>query len=258
MMHPVVLNPRITACKDTTAQGPCSRDVAYAIDGTTLSETPATTTPDKTQSKVLTLYGMHCDLGSRLTNTPFSKCFFTNALDHTPGVTNCNLISTDTWELTPASTCAPRSTTWGYHHGAGPGGECLVIAQDWLNVAYELHTIHGLISADTAANSGSTFCQKFVPPDVPCEILLPGEIDHGIIPTDMVDMKTVTGGVKCGPKPVLSVVGGSKVTIAPGLTTDLSFDISEGGIFRATSSLRAVKAVAGTYSRAVVVQVSPY
>lgn len=260
VLHPELVNPRIVECKKSSNYE-CGSVSKYGSDGTMLVDVQPAVTPNPRYSKVVVAYGMHCDRGDGLTGVPFTGCTWVSPSDprtqHAPVVSNCSLKSTDSWELSPGSTCDTPSI-WGGHVGAGPGGECVVFAQKGQSSGPALHTIRGVISAVTAANAGSVFCQKMLPPNVQCDIDLPSVIDHGSVAPTSASSVQIQGRVDCGSNPVITIVGGERVVIAAGITTRLTHTITGDGALRIASELVAVNGVPGSHQASVIIRVSPY
>lgn len=259
---PVLLNPRITSCDDRLGYGPCTTNVKYTSDGVQFIDVATVSTPDPSADLRVIAYGMHCSHGNLLTGVPFSGCQWRRPTGrHMPLVSGkCQLINSSSWQLTPDSTCAVVTAFWDTHDGAGPGGECVIFSQS-VAVPYgttALLTPMGVLDATTVANSGNRFCQKALPPDVQCDIVLPDLIDHGTIQPSSHNTAVINGTVDCGTRPNLSVLGGADLTLGAGVTTRISTDIKDGGIVYVTSSLRTTDAAPGEYRATFVLRVSPY
>lgn len=261
-LHPVLLNPVISQCEQLGQQGECSFNVFYASSGTQLADVAELGPPNPMGGVWLSSIGVHCADGSALTHVPFSKCIFTPDRIHSPRMnTSCRLISTKSWELKNPESCTFTSKTWGGHGGAGPGGECVLIVQDAPSVAWTANmafTIHGLLNPNVVANSGNTFCQKPLPPNVRCDIALPPTLDHGEINTNSHSVVSVDGTLDCGGQPKLTVMGGGKLHLGPGLSTVVTAQMDGASRVRVTSTLDAINAEIGEHSGAAIVLVSPY
>lgn len=258
VLHPVLVDPVISKCTGGI-EGPCSAQVYYTASGTQLVDIPEIGKPDPTKGTELAAVGIHCDRGSQITGKPFSVCnFFHGAPSHTPEITNCHLKDTTSWELTTTSTCSLTRSTWGQHTGAGPGGECIIFIQKSSGFAPNYPTIHGLLNATTAANSGNRFCQKAVPPTVPCDITLPGDIDHGVIGPNANSKISIDGLLNCGTDPKVAVLGGDRLQLATGVYSHVTVRTSGANAIRVTSDLTARGGAIGVHAASVVVIVSPY
>lgn len=255
VLHPVLVDPKITSCsQDKNFPDRCSNVVYYSAAGLAMTDVLPLTQPVAAGSVTqLEALGIHCESGSSLTGKPFSKCRFTTDTIHAPTLVNCRLKSVKSWELKDPGACALSSLAWGGHGGAGPGGECVFFVQKG-----KLTTIYGTFSADSVANSGSSFCQKPLPPDVTCEINLPSIIDHGVIEPNAHSVVSISGSVDCGGKPVLTILGGGKVPLAPGVTTVLTSQMIETDFVVLTSTLDAINGTPGGHSASAVVIASPY
>ncbi|OJT44269.1 hypothetical protein [Serratia plymuthica] len=258
--HPVLVNPRISECSWQWVGGDCSARVAYASDGTMLADVAELAPPVPGSGRTLVTIGLHCSFGSSLSGSAFSSCEFRDDGMHAPRVNNCFLVSESSWELTPSSTCELLNNTWSAHSGAGPGGECVLFVQSGQvrSGSQTVSTINGLLTANAIANSGSVYCQKPLPPNVSCDISLSPTLDHGVIGPDTHSVVDLEGTVNCGAKPVITILGGSKVQLAPGVTTELTTQLLGTDRVRLTSALDAINAEPGDHSGSVVVLASPY
>lgn len=260
VLHPVIIDPTITGCKASDDDGPCSLLVTYK-GSTVLADVAAAEPPNPVDPDDLALVaiGVHCNHGNALLGVPFSGCDFREGNEHAPVVANCTLKSVSSWELTASSTCNLRVSTWGIHQGAGPGGECVLFVQARNGQASGwARSIHGTVAPDVVANSGNAFCQKPLPPDVTCAVLLPDSIDHGTISPNSQNTASIEGDIDCGNKPVITFAGGRRITLAPGVTTELTAHVLGGGRVKITSDLIAVNGEAGYHSAATVILISPY
>lgn len=263
VLHPVLTNPRITACGDAVpgnyTDGPCSVNVKYDWGPSTMIDIFPQGVPDPHLGTELVAIGMHCQRGNMFTGTPFSGCNFVGTQSHAPKLTNCRLKNTDSWLISSDSTCDVTTiTNSSGHYGAGPGGECVIFAQRNAIANGVVNSIHGILDANTVANSGNRFCQKPLPPSVECDISLPDMIDHGVIGPNSSSTTTLDGTISCGSNPVVSFVPGSGIDLAPGVTTRLSSKLSSGGRIQITSDLKANNGAPGAHRASVVVLVSPY
>jgi hypothetical protein len=111
---------------------------------------------------------------------------------------------------------------------------------------------------DMLANSGGSFCQKPLPPGVVCDIVLPPTLDHGVVGADVHSVMALEGTVNCGVKPAITVLGGGKIQLAPGVTTELTTQLVGTDRVRLTSTLDAINAEPGDHSGSVVVIATPY
>ncbi|CAI1967877.1 Uncharacterised protein [Serratia fonticola] len=256
VMHPTLNNPRIVSCSGSL----CMRDVMYQADGSSFVDIIPQGNPDPAGGTVLKAMGIHCSIGASYPpggERPFAGCDF-RVNEHAPLVTNCNLVSTDGWELTPDSTCG-IATSWGAHSGAGPGGECVFFVNAVTDlVKGPLHTVLGVVTAQDVANSGNSFCQKPLPPDVSCDVLLPATIDHGTVGPDSSSSISVSGQVSCGDNPVISFLGGDRLNLAPGVTTVLTARSIGPDQIQITSDLVTLGGAIGDHSASTVIIVSPY
>ena len=257
-LHPVLLNPRIEVCGDHGAGGACSSEVLYASDGIVLADILAAAPPRKDAGLDLMAIGIHCESGSSLTGVRFRGCRFVDDRGHRPEVVRCRLASYASWDLTPDSDCGIWGRYWAGHTGSGPGGECVLFVQKHGWSAGLADTIYGGLSPEQAANAGSTYCQKPLPPSVTCHVLLPDTIDHGVVPTNTRSVRHVDGSVDCGQKPVITILGGGNVQLARGVTTVITPQLVGNNQLRITSALAAVDGEPGEHRGSVVVIASPY
>lgn len=199
-------------------------------------------------------WGVHCNVGDALTGKSFSGCSW-QQYAHAPELNNCNVIP-GTWDLAPGSTCT-TTPTWGPHSGAAPGGECVMFGMKIGNIVV---TPYGEYDATQAANGGNRFCIKPLPPSVACDIVLPPTIDHGDIRPGTFDQKYVDGSVNCGSNPVINIIGGPRIKLAPGVESVVNADLlSSSTQLRVKSDLTVEpSAKPGGYSSSIVVVVSPY
>lgn len=261
VLHPVLLDPVITACQATDELGACSYKVTYKASGLALHDTVPLAPPLPSGSLELAAVGVHCPWGSAILGIPFSGCSWTSNDLHSPTLAGgCRLRDLSSWELDDNSTCSLSASTWGEHNGAGPGGECVMFVQ---KRQYEvekgaIRTIYGDLTADIVASAGSTFCQKALPPSQKCEIDLPDVIDHGTIGTTDLSVVTVDGTVDCGAKPVITVLGGNTVTLGNGVASELTLHLVDTKHVRVTSTVTSTNAVASEYNGTHVVIASPY
>lgn len=252
---PMISNPKIISCGGTH----CSALVMYGSDGVKMVDVAPVVPPDPKRTKKLVPTGVHCESGDAMLGEPFRDCVFTSLYqEHAPyGTGPCELRSVDSWELTSGSTCT-TNTTWGPHGGAGPGGECVVFAQGQTLWSRTLVTIFGVLDAEQTANSGNTFCQKPLPPDVSCSVELPTVMDHGTVSPNESSSVSVDGSVDCGSSPTVAIVGGGHVVLGEGVSATLTPVMVGNRVLRLTSHLSAVNAAPGAHKASVIVRVSPY
>nr|ULG10915.1 hypothetical protein 220p1_00032 [Serratia entomophila] len=204
-------------------------------------------------------YGVHCDRGDASKGIPFERCYWTIS-GHAPSTTgHCRLRTIGRWDLDDTSNCQTDSS-WGFHTGAAPGGECVLFGQLAEGATF-ISTPTGAIWAGTAANSGNSYCVKALAPNVKCEINLPSEIDHGVIYENEggEGRRFIDGVVDCGGAPVVAVVGRSDFELATGVSVKVSTSMVSNTQLRVQSDID-VKSYAypGEYSAAIVIAVSPY
>lgn len=263
--HPVVLEPRVISCHDTgppspiIGEGPCSTNVLYASNGTMLVDIPELAPPRPDNRTTIMAVGVDCARGNGLTGKRFSGCVFTDMYSHTPRVLNCALQNTQHWDLTPESTCHLDRTTWGGAGShAGPGFSCVIFVQEHGWRSGSANSIYGLLDPNVVANSGNTYCQKATPPSPGCDVRLPDTIDHGTITSNQHSSTTVEGTIECGAAPVVSFAGGGRITMAPGVTTELSARVLPADRIQITSNLVSVNGEAGQHTATTLILVSPY
>ncbi|CAI2020573.1 Uncharacterised protein [Serratia proteamaculans] len=256
--HPALINPVITSCNPGD-EGTCSNLVRFSIDGVELLDYVALGPPNPSKSRKLAAMSIHCAKGSGPQGRPFSGCVWSGeANGHAPGIRNCELVSVGGWELTPTSTCIPAIATW-VHQGADVGGECVVFVQTPYPAGdTPIHTIFGLKTATELANSGIAYCQKPLPPDAKCTIDVPPTIDHGTIAPSAHSVVSVDGTVDCGARPVIKVLGGGVLDLAPGVTAVLTASLPSSDRVVLTSTLETNGGTPGAHASAAIVIVSPY
>ncbi|ERK07686.1 hypothetical protein L580_2049 [Serratia fonticola AU-P3(3)] len=258
---PQLSNPRISSCVDNTQlKLKCASMVFYAHDGTTMIDMNGVGRPDPSLSLELAAYGIHCARGDGPTKQRFTGCDWGSSTDrvHSPATMGpCTLKSYDSWELMDGMTCA-TSTAWGRHNGAGAGGECVVFAQvGGQDGAAALLTNTGMLDATTAANGGSVFCQKMLPPNTICDVDLPQVIDHGVVAPNSSSVVGINGLVDCGSNPSVSIMGGETLQVGPGVVSRLTHTIVGGRYLSIKSNLTAANST-GVHQTSFIVVVSPY
>ncbi len=256
--HPVLVDPQIISCLPNAEGVACSDHVLYRSAGTTLDwDVPVAMEPNPRLGTDLKSYGVWCWKGDRVNGVPYSSCSWTQAIMVAPPANNCKLRNTSSWELAYASSCATNQV-WGPNYNAGPGGECIVFAQEQGDGMKVITSIHGVLNADAVANGSNTFCQKMYPPDVVCTVVLPQEIEHGNVQPTALSRASIFGEVSCGSKPVVGILGEGRLELGPGVSTVLSIDVSGGTTLRITSDLTVINAEPGDYGATFLVLVSPY
>ena len=257
---PVLTSSKITSCSDfagSKSKSKCNENVNYQ-GVTQLLEIGSPTSPSP-EGRIIQAYGIHCSVGDKSQGIPYTGCMWT--IDgHAPTVTNCAVLGDasrdNPWALTANSTCN-ADTTWGYHSGASPGGECVLFGIRWNSSS--LQTPYGIYSAETVANAGNQYCIKPLAPSVVCSVSLPPAIDHNVLVAGTTDRKFIDGAVNCGARPAVTVVGGPRFVLAPDVTTDVSTAMQSNTQLRIQSDMTVgPMAKAGQYSAAVIVSVSPY
>lgn len=255
---PSLSNVQISECSGGDA---CGVLVWHSHAGTIFLDQPELVPVPNFNMKMIIAYGIHCKSGSTVPGyvKPFTDCSWVNGNvsdSHAPRVYDCNLVSTNSWELTASSTCR-TDLTWGQHTGAGPGGDCVMFG---IRHGDLLYTPKGVFDALTVANSGNHFCEKPLPPATKCDLQLHDTIlNHGTMPQTGVSTASITGIVDCGLSPVFEFVGGGDLKIAPGVDAALksSFDKATSQI-RIQSRVTTENAQGGEYSASKVIVVSPW
>lgn len=258
---PILMDPKITTCRDSNTLGPCTQGVYYSTSGVQMIEVAPVGSPNVGNVTTdVRPVGVHCQTGNALIGVfPFGSCSWRD-YDHRPDlVGTCRLKDLTSWSLTQDSNCAVAST-WGYHSGAGPGGECVVFTNTSRRgtVNRSVNTPWGALTADQAANSGNRFCSKPLPPTVTCELQLPSLIDHGQLRAGETSKRTDDGVVHCGGAPKIDVlvngdrdVGGVRISATPLVVNQTSV--------RITSEITvSSSAVPGEHSATYVFVASPY
>lgn len=207
VQHPALLDPKIIYCQTNARGVPCAENVWYQTKGTLRVDLIPAVAPNPRWGTTLKSYGVHCGLGDAATGVPYSLCWWTKSAGVTPPLRSCQLLTSSSWELTASSQCTTEGQ-WGPYSGGGPGGECVVFAQEQGDGMKALMSIHGVLNADAVANSSNRFCQKALPPDVVCTAMLPQEIEHGNVQPTALSRASIQGEVSCGAKPVVGILGG--------------------------------------------------
>jgi hypothetical protein len=255
VLFPTLIDPVIRSCSSNGCV-----TATYASGGTRLVDVVPLGPPDPRFGTRLVAIGVHCSAGTQLQPPrPFTSCSYDEGPAHSPSLSNCHLRSTASWELTPDSTCS-TTTAWGTHRGAGPGGECVLFIQEGgvINPRGTVTSIYGSATAEVVANSGNAFCQKPLPPNVTCDVLLPATIDHGTVGPNSSSSVSIEGQLSCGANPVVSFLGGDRLALAPGVTTNLTASVVGAGRIQITSDLVSLGGETGYHSASTVIVVSPY
>ncbi len=259
---PFIVDPKITSCDGTGILYDCNRNVWYASGGTSMREVNSLVPPPVFSSSTrVDVYGVHCAEGGPRIGA-FRQCSWDRGGsgvvgEHAPTLHGkCELKDpTRGWELTEDSDCS-TSTTWGYHTGADPGGECVVFG---VYDAGSVVTPFGRLDAVTVANSGNYFCVKPLPPNVKCEITAPSVIDLGTVSQDGMAHASVHGAIDCGSTPHVEIVGGGTVEAAPGVVIKLAARVETGGVLNLDADVNVgASGAPGGYSVAYVIVASPY
>lgn len=246
IIYPVMTSVEITSCSPS-----CNQDVRYRGTRELLEIGDPVTSPPTFSMEIIAV-GVHCDTGNAAEGRPYKGCSF-ESVYHAPRVTNC-YTTAGSWQLSSTSTCNTAST-WSPHHGASPGGECVLFGYEF---GGSLFTPIGVYTAEGLANSGSQYCIKPTAPSVTCTVSLPVEIDHGVLRPGTTDRKGIMGPANCGPNPVVTILGPSRIELASGIATTVSA-VGQGDEITIQSDLTVGQAATpGAYSVAIVVVVSPY
>lgn len=211
-----LINFRITSCGSSASWGPCSAMVMYAADGVSFLDVVPVRLPDPLAPLTLIPWGLHCTTGDRTGN--FGGCNWRSAL-HGPtelNPDNCRLRDYSSWDMADKTGCQTVINVWGPHTGAGPGAECIIWGQGEFGQASPglISTPLGLLDAGVVANSRDAYCVKAPPPQTPCDIQLPPEIDHGVVAPGTNNTVDVTGTLSCGSTPVVDILGGGRASRA--------------------------------------------
>lgn len=255
VVFPVLTEARITSCKSDPINGPCSAQVLYA-GNVSMLEIGVPTTKPLPDVKLDTL-GIHCHGPAGGSLGPFKVCKWQGrGAVHSPVMSNCELQSTsgDDWTIKDPAGCS-FAKTWGPHIGAGPGGECAVFGQK-INDDTVL-TPFGIIDAVTAANAGSTFCIKPLPPASRCEVNLSPTLSHGEVRPNSTSSATIHGTTDCGYSPKVTIIGGSDLELAPGIKTHLDVTAAKNEIM-VSSEMTTYGAMPGQYEGNAIIVVNPH
>lgn len=261
----VVNAPKISSCLSTFSK-PCSDNVYYVASGTTVQDIHSTTRPDPSKSLQITTWGVHCQEGGTTSSPSFTGCYWLSGINsanhtHEPGVVDqnrCVLKNYESWEMLDYSGCDLAVNKWGTHRGASPGAECVMYGQkDVSQSSNTISTPFGILSAELVANSKDTYCVKPLPPDVVCQVQLPGVIDHGTVQPNVFDRASINGTVDCGSSPVVTVVGENIVQLGADVESTVSASVTNGQYLTVISELMVQPSANGVYSGSVVISVSP-
>ncbi|VEI15229.1 Uncharacterised protein [Serratia plymuthica] len=255
---PVVTSIKITSCQDDPRDGPCSwyRYFAGTSAVVDIGDHPVPPPPLHTG---LMGFMPRCDpapVGVRPTNCFWNANGFTGPL-----LQNCMLTAGSQggdWSVTRTSTCTLVSTWYG-STGSSTGWGCLAFG---VMEAYGsnslLYTPWGVVDATEAAGGKTSACVLPQPPAVSCAVSLPPVIDHLSLSPGTTDHKYIEGVVNCGTSPVITVLGSSEVTLAPGVVSALSTQMVGSTTVQVHSDLTVGMGVTpGQYSSSVVIAVSP-
>ncbi len=253
IMFPVLTEARITTCKPSPVNGPCSDQVFYA-GKVSMLEIGVPTTKPLPDVKFKSL-GIHCAGPAGGSLGPFRDCSWETS-GHSPHMSKCELRSTagDDWTLKNPASCTFLSS-WGVHQGAGPGGECVVFGQQ-IDRGNAL-TPFGIINAITAANAGSSFCIKPLPPTVHCEVNLSPTLSHGNVLPNSTSSVTIRGTIDCGSTPKVTIVGGGDLELAPGIKTHLDAAAVTEKEIVVSSEMTTYGAMPGQYEGNAIIVVDP-
>ncbi len=251
---PILGDVKIISCRDSSS-GPCTVDVYYSTSGTVMVDVIPVGPPLWTHP-YLDVVGVYCYGGNALTgDLPFKACQFSAGANHAPTLSGkCKVKRLDSWELTPDSDCTVLPT-WGAHHGAGPGAQCVIFG---FIDAGMIYTPWGWLTPEQAANGSNRFCVKAQPPSVTCNLSLPAEIQHGVLRPGETSKRIDDGTIDCGASPKVDVLvngdgerGGVRITAVPAVVNQTQI--------RITSEVTvSPSAAGGDYSAMYVFVASPY
>lgn len=276
---PSITGSKIESCTDVNTDlpgGACNYNVVVTNTGTVFSDIQPVGKPDLPlvpnppegsyfyeQNVNIVAWGLICRKGSKIDKIPYRDCKFLPSDDLTRDAPKmagkCRLISNQSWELTPDSDCSVEpfyKTAYSYSDFKS-GGECAVFAQNQVEGnTRALNTPFGILNPDLVANGYGSFCAKVLPFDQVCDIDFPPVIDHGIVPPNGNFVASVTGSVNCGKNPVINIIGGNELLIAPGVKTKLDINLQNNSA-TLTSNLTLNNAQAGQYLGNLIVVATP-
>lgn len=239
----------------------CNRLPIYSWSGVTMVDAPDNH-PSSYQSTKVRIFGVHCQTGAAAGD--FDGCWFTSPSSiygHAPALTGlCETTTAAGWELSTGSTCDLQTgPVQSLHAGAFIGAECAVYGKGPEGVVYSVSTPWGSVTPDQVANLYSTYCTKPPLPNQECRISLPddGVIDHGIMPPNGSDTRTIRADITCGDNALVSVMGGGGVDLGPGVTSRVSAGPVMAGSSDIMSVLTLTDAEPGPHSGVLIVTVSP-
>lgn len=266
VLYPYAVNPHIVSCGDAE----CTRDVHAAIDGVELRPVPVLYPPfprsDIKSDYQLEIVGVRCSYEWEGQAVP-TRCAFGVRSEYGPELnsSSCALMKRTGWELDPAAnTCVLSRADWVIP--VLPATErpvvCLLFASVNTYVSGMVRTPGGDVSPDQLVAAGANGCVVVAKPPVPCEIDLPGEIDHGTVGTNGIQSVTVEGTVQCGFWPRYrmypSVNETTTLQLGRGVTSTISLDGTRERSVRVTSTLRVNDGAPGVHQGIVIILVRPY
>lgn len=258
---PAISSPVITSC--LPGKYTCSDNVQFAHSGTVMREIGTPTSPPDAGSSIITAFNIDCQDGDKALGIPFSNCVWDSHNAPLP-LGDCRLEGDGTWNLEAGANCNTELTWRKPRNSSGPGGECLLFGQWFAIDKGSLHTPFGTLDAEVVANSDFTFCAKPPLPDIPCDISINIEIDHGTISGEGNYQRETFARVNCGTvidRPLLEIVGPDEIALAPGITTKLSITrkLENPQFFTILSDLTvSPRAKAGEYSGTFILKASPF
>ncbi|MGJ3356041.1 hypothetical protein AAZR93_21460, partial [Providencia sp. Je.9.19] len=233
--------------------GPCSALVYYKNTQTIWRDIPDNTKSFR-MTQILSLVGVHCEKGR--VSGEFRQCHFdvstgSGINSHSPGMVGpCRTTAPDNFIIQAPSYCIANSGTFGWHRGAGPGAECVILGKvpNGTNEAYfgNLDTPYGALSSEMVANSGNTYCGKALAPSVDCNIAIAngGILDHGVQAPSSTSERSLDVTVDCGASPVFSIVDETIKFDNDRIQSDLSLT-PNGAAYLLKSVLTSTNASAG-------------
>lgn len=250
ILWPTVTEARITQCQGSS-EGPCSSGVMYA-GRVGMVEQGEPSVPYRPTDSILKFVGIHCSFGGN--GKPFTMCAWEENSAHRPSMSaGCRFADTFHWDIDDVTQCSFGSS-WGFHNGAGPGAEC---AMAGVMQGGELHTPWGNLNAGIVANTGARNCVQPPAPEESCSVGPLRDLQHGTLGPNASDQITIYTDVSCGSSPNVTIKGGNRLVLGPGVSTWVSVGLVPGPRLMVRSDLTITGAKPGAYSGNAIIIVSP-
>ncbi len=261
---PVVPSMKITGCwENWTDMDPCKHMQTIEVGGVVIEKFETNVPVPNGYTSGIMLARVACYEGGE--GRPFAVCKITG--DHNWTTTGprlplyCTLKDTQQWVTRNCDRLTSHITQiYGINSEMVVGSYCLFATLRSPSVTNEwaAWTPWGELSADEIANGAHGICPAYEVPPQTCNIDLPGEIVHGMMPLDGVDTRSIHGGVRCSGKWAIRVLGGGRLVLGPGVYADLTVGIDSSRGVVATSVMHTSSSASpGAYIGTAVVEVAP-